>query len=86
PSTCSGCYTAAAGHIYLTNQRIIYLPTPSLMGFQSLAMPLLHINQGKLTQPWFNANYFSCLVEPVYHGGLPAPSQVKLYFNEGGKQ
>ncbi|KAI8048998.1 hypothetical protein BDF22DRAFT_623418 [Syncephalis plumigaleata] len=80
----SGCYTAASGHVYLSNQRIIYLPRPSLVGFHSLAMPLLNINQGKLTQPWFNANYYSCIVEPVYQGGLPAPSHVKLYFTEGG--
>lgn len=56
---------AASGHVYLSNQRIIYLPKPSLVGFHSLDMPLLNINQGKLTQPWFNANYYSCIVEPV---------------------
>jgi hypothetical protein len=44
----------------------------------------LNIQEGKLCQPWFNANYFQCIVHPVYDGGLPAVSELKLRFKEGG--
>ncbi|RKP10279.1 hypothetical protein THASP1DRAFT_27917 [Thamnocephalis sphaerospora] len=80
----SGCYNAPAGEVFLSNHRIVYLPRPALLGFQSISIPLLNIQEGKLYQPWFDANYFRCMVDPVHGGGLPAASELKLRFKEGG--
>ncbi|CAG8635818.1 102_t:CDS:2 [Racocetra persica] len=74
----------ADGNIFITNQRVIFISRPTLPNFQSLSIPLLHLKEGKLQQPWFGANYYEACLIPVQNGGLPSPGQMKITFKEGG--
>ncbi|KAI9227746.1 MAG: hypothetical protein DHS80DRAFT_6421, partial [Piptocephalis tieghemiana] len=80
----SGSFSAKTGTLHLTNRRIVYIPTPAQPHFQSLTIPLNHAQQGRLSQPWFGVNYYTCVVYPVYGGGIKLPSETKFYFHEGG--
>lgn len=83
PANC-GEFIVKTGTLFLTNQRVIYLPTPPQAHFVSLSVPILHVKNGQIHQPWYGANYFQALVVPVAGGGIPLPAELKLTFNHGG--
>ncbi|OOF98116.1 hypothetical protein ASPCADRAFT_164377 [Aspergillus carbonarius ITEM 5010] len=78
---------SSAGQIYLTNQRVVYIPAQQTKDFQSFSAPLLNVHDAHVTAPFFGPNAWMALVQPVSGGGIPAslPAvQVKVTFKEGG--
>ncbi|RHZ44444.1 uncharacterized protein CDV56_103061 [Aspergillus thermomutatus] len=78
---------SGTGQIYLTNQRVVYIPSQKSKDFQSFSAPLLNIHDSHVTAPFFGPNLWISLVQPVSGGGIP-PSlpavQLKVIFKEGG--
>ncbi|TPX35781.1 hypothetical protein SmJEL517_g01916 [Synchytrium microbalum] len=91
-------YSSKTGSLYLTNLRMIYVPTPLLETLKTFNVPLENVRDGKFVQPWFDANRYegmlcdllfgslisSSAVIPVPHGGLKERGTMKLTFREGG--
>lgn len=78
---------SSGGVAYLTNQRIVYLPTRPTVDFQSFSAPLLNLHDSHITVPWFGPNAWQAAIQPVAGGNLPsshAVIELKLTFNEGG--
>ncbi|PWY87598.1 ubiquinol-cytochrome c reductase complex 17 kd protein [Aspergillus heteromorphus CBS 117.55] len=78
---------SGTGQIYLTNQRIVYVPSQPTKDLQSFSAPLLHVHDTHVTAPFFGPNAWLALVQPVPGGGIPAslPAvQLKVTFKEGG--
>jgi hypothetical protein len=76
-------YHVQGGVLYLTNVRVVYVP----IGFKflkSLNIPLPNLKQGKLIQPWWDANRYEGIVEPVPNGGLRLEGSLKFIFRSGG--
>ncbi|KAI9688330.1 MAG: hypothetical protein M1822_001278 [Bathelium mastoideum] len=79
--------SSSAGCIYLTNRRIVYLPSTPTPTLQSLTVPLLNLHDTHVTAPWFGPNVWASLVQPVSGGGLPAQHaafELRLTFRDGG--
>ncbi|RJE25299.1 hypothetical protein PHISCL_02388 [Aspergillus sclerotialis] len=78
---------SSSGNIYLTNQRIIYLPAQKTKELQSFSAPLLNVYDSHVSAPFFGPNVWTALVQPVSGGGIPASLhavQLKVSFKEGG--
>ncbi|KAF2830707.1 hypothetical protein CC86DRAFT_166322 [Ophiobolus disseminans] len=76
-----------SGVVYLTNRRIIYLPVSPTPTLQSFAVPILNVADSRVTAPWFGANKWEALVQPVSGGGIPpqhAELDMVMEFKEGG--
>lgn len=76
-----------AGTAYITNQRLVYLPTKTSSDFKSFSSPILNLQDTHIHAPFFGANYWVGLCKPVPGGGVPPPHpmvEVKLTFREGG--
>lgn len=76
-----------AGRAFLTNRRLVYIPTKPTPTFQSFAAPILNFHDAHVTAPWFGANQWIAAVQPVTGGGISAQYsllEVKLTFNDGG--
>lgn len=75
-------YTAEKGHVYLSNQRVVYVaPAPTSgagEGIETLSVPYTHFRDGHLHQPWLGANYYQAICIPAREGGLSV-SQVSLF-------
>ncbi|CAO3688797.1 unnamed protein product [Umbelopsis vinacea] len=84
PGTSGGAWHDSNGTVFLSNQRIIYLPRQPTEHFRSFHVPLLSLKNCRYEQPWFAANYISGHVIPVAGGGLSKPGDLKLTFKEGG--
>ncbi|RAO65737.1 uncharacterized protein BHQ10_001749 [Talaromyces amestolkiae] len=79
--------SSSSGRLYLTNQRIVYLPTEPNERIQSFTAPLLNLHDSHVSAPWFGPNAWTVLAQPVSGGGIPASLQLvelKVTFNEGG--
>ncbi|OJD25399.1 hypothetical protein ACJ73_03235 [Blastomyces percursus] len=78
---------SSTGRVYLTNQRVVYLPAHSTPQFQSFSAPLLNLQDTHVSAPFFGPNLWVSQVKPVPGGGIP-PShvslQLKLTFKDGG--
>ncbi|KAL1965059.1 hypothetical protein VTN77DRAFT_6119 [Rasamsonia byssochlamydoides] len=78
---------SSSGCIYLTNQRIVYLPSQPNDQLQSFTAPLLNIHDSHVSAPFFGPNVWTAIVQPVSGGGIP-PSlpvvELKVTFKEGG--
>ncbi|KAE9370392.1 hypothetical protein N431DRAFT_33206 [Stipitochalara longipes BDJ] len=76
-----------AGVVYITNQRIVYLPSTSTPELQSFSAPILHLQDTYVRAPFFGANYWVALCKPVPGGGIPPNNsavELRLTFREGG--
>ncbi|EHK99888.1 putative UPF0664 stress-induced protein C29B12.11c [Glarea lozoyensis 74030] len=76
-----------SGIVYVTNQRIVYLPTTPTAELQSFSAPILNLQDTFVRAPFFGANYWTATVKPVSGGGIPATHsavELKLTFKEGG--
>ncbi|KAI8935229.1 hypothetical protein NX059_007818 [Plenodomus lindquistii] len=76
-----------SGVIYLTNRRLIYLPISPTPTLQSFAVPILNVTDSRVTAPWFGANKWEAIIQPVAGGGIPpqhAELDVVMEFKEGG--
>ncbi|KAK5958595.1 hypothetical protein OHC33_000438 [Knufia fluminis] len=90
--------TSSDGTVYLTNQRIIYLPRPAphstitsnVPSFKSFSCGLLNLHDTHLVMPWFGPNAWTAVVETVPGGGLHSPGagsagiELRFTFKEGG--
>lgn len=80
--------THANGVLYLTNQRIIYLPDKPTERLKSFASMILKIHDSHVTYPLFGSNSWIASCQPVQGGGIPIPStgvvELKFTFKEGG--
>ncbi|CAO3589177.1 unnamed protein product [Absidia cylindrospora] len=83
PGTSTG-YWSSQGLLYLSNRRIVFIPSSPTEQFQSLNIPILHLKNWTLEQPWFGANYIEGIVIPVPGGGLVKNGKLTLTFREGG--
>ncbi|KAL9616197.1 MAG: hypothetical protein Q9160_008908 [Pyrenula sp. 1 TL-2023] len=87
PGNSSVSISSASGIVYLTNQRIVYLPTNPSPNLESFSCPLLNLHDTHITAPFFGPNAWTALLQPVPNGGIPStPSaiELKLTFKEGG--
>ncbi|KAF2234011.1 hypothetical protein EV356DRAFT_486036 [Viridothelium virens] len=78
---------SSAGHVYLTNRRVVYLPSSPTPTLQSFTVPLLNLHDTHVTAPWFGPNVWTSLLQPVSGGGIPAQHaalELKLTFKDGG--
>lgn len=75
-----------AGTVYLTNQRVLFLPEKGSPQFQSFSASLLNLHDTHISFPWFGPNAWIALVQPVPNGNIPQNHHVelKLTFKEGG--
>ncbi|CAI6321244.1 unnamed protein product [Periconia digitata] len=76
-----------SGVVYLTNRRFIYLPVTPNADLQSFAVPILNVQDTRVTAPWFGANKWEAVVQPVFGGGIPAQFaelELVMEFKEGG--
>ncbi|ETN43377.1 uncharacterized protein HMPREF1541_02536 [Cyphellophora europaea CBS 101466] len=75
-----------AGVLYLTNQRIVYLPEKVGPDFQSFSASLLNLHDTHTVLPWFGPNAWVAIVEPVAGGNIPQEHHIelKITFNDGG--
>jgi WW domain-binding protein 2 len=74
------------GTLYLTNQRVVYLPGSPTEAFKSFSASLLNLHDSHMTMPWFGPNAWEALVQPVAGGNIPDNHHVelKLTFKDGG--
>ncbi|PGH02047.1 hypothetical protein GX51_04859 [Blastomyces parvus] len=78
---------SSTGRVYLTNQRVVYLPAHSTPQFQSFSAPLLNLQDTHVSAPFFGPNIWTAQVKPVPGGGIPPDHvslQLKLTFKDGG--
>ncbi|KAL3423640.1 ww-domain ligand protein [Phlyctema vagabunda] len=76
-----------AGVVYITNQRIVYMPTSPTPDLQSFSSPILNLQDTYVRAPFFGANYWTALCKPVPGGNIPSahPSvELRMTFREGG--
>jgi len=76
-----------SGVVYLTNRRMIYLPVAPTPQLQSFAVPILNVTDSRVTAPWFGANKWEAIIQPVQGGGIPsqhAELDLVMEFKEGG--
>ncbi len=76
-------YHCTKGCLYLSNIRVIYVPV-GYQFFKNLNIPLPNLKHGKLIQPWWDANRYEGIVEPVPNGGLRLEGSLKFIFRSGG--
>lgn len=76
-----------AGIVYITNQRLVYLPTNPTSELQSFSCPILNTQDTYVRAPFFGANYWIGTCKAVQGGGIPpthATVEIRLTFREGG--
>lgn len=75
-----------SGTLYLTNQRLVYLPGKPSAEFKSFSASLLNLHDTHVTVPWFGPNGWVALVQPVAGGNIPQNHHIelKLTFKDGG--
>ncbi|CZS95975.1 uncharacterized protein RAG0_05453 [Rhynchosporium agropyri] len=76
-----------AGVVYITNQRIVYLPSIPTPELQSFSSPILNLQDTFVRAPFFGANYWIALCKPVDGGNIPpthAGVELRFTFRDGG--
>lgn len=66
---------------------MIYLPVNPTPQLQSFAVPILNVTDSRVTAPWFGANKWEAIIQPVQGGGIPpqhSELDLVLEFKEGG--
>lgn len=84
--------TSSDGNLFLTNQRLIYLPgakstvVNNTATFTSFSAPLLNLHDTHLVMPWFGPNSWTALVQPVPGGNMFGDNgvELKVTFKDGG--
>jgi len=75
------------GVAYLTNQRVVYLPTTPTKDLQSFTAPLPNLRDTHVVMPWFGSNSWIAALKPQPSGNITpghAKYDLKFVFNEGG--
>ncbi|KAJ9618705.1 hypothetical protein H2203_008909 [Taxawa tesnikishii (nom. ined.)] len=79
--------SSSSGTLFLTNRRIIYLPSTPTPQLQSFAAPILNLLDTHVTAPWIGPNVLVAMVRPVQGGGVPPAHpalELKVTFRDGG--
>ncbi|RPB03935.1 hypothetical protein L873DRAFT_1799904 [Choiromyces venosus 120613-1] len=85
--------SSSTGTAYITNQRIVYIPTTKTGEFESFACPIANLHDTHVAPPFFGPNVWKAVVQPVANGGLGgggngggggAGVELKLIFKDGG--
>lgn len=66
---------------------MIYLPVTPTPALQSFAVPILNVADSRVTAPWFGANKWEAIIQPVQGGGIPpqhSELELVMEFKEGG--
>jgi hypothetical protein len=66
---------------------MIYLPVTPTPTLQSFAVPILNVSDSRVTAPWFGANKWEAIIQPVAGGGIPPQHDhldLVMEFKEGG--
>jgi hypothetical protein len=66
---------------------VVYLPSTPTPGLDSFAAPILNLHDTHVSVPWFGANVWTALVQPVPGGGISTQCQaieLKITFKDGG--
>jgi hypothetical protein len=74
-------------HGKLISIQIIYLPVSATPALQSFAVPILNVTDSRVTAPWFGANKWEGVIQPVHGGGIPpqySELEMVMEFKEGG--
>ncbi|KAI9375295.1 hypothetical protein BJX61DRAFT_170334 [Aspergillus egyptiacus] len=78
---------SSTGRVYLTNQRVVYIPEKRSTELESFSAPLLNLHDSHVSSPFFGPNAWNAVVQPVPGGGI-SPSlpavQLKVTFKDGG--
>jgi hypothetical protein len=67
--------------------QIVYLPATPTPEFKSFSSPILNLQDTHVRAPFFGANYWIALCQPVSGGGIPESQpaiEVRLTFRDGG--
>lgn len=75
------------GIAYITNQRIVYLPSNPKPALKSFSCPILNIQDTYIHSPFFGANSWFGTCKPVPGGGIPTAFsvvEIKFVFRDGG--
>lgn len=77
---------SSTGTVYLTNQRVVYLPERPSPEFKSFSASLLNLHDTHIQFPWFGPNAWIALLQPVPGGNIPQEHHIelKITFKEGG--
>ncbi|KAI0204598.1 hypothetical protein F4808DRAFT_349423 [Astrocystis sublimbata] len=76
-----------SGTTYITNQRLIYLPSNPTEQFKSFSTKILGCQDGRMRSSWVGPWYWEASVRPVPNGNIPtdfARVTLKLTFKDGG--
>ncbi|CUS11825.1 unnamed protein product [Tuber aestivum] len=86
PGTQPLSISSSTGTAYITNQRIVYIPTTKTSDFESFACPIANLHDTHVAQPFFGPNVWKAVVQPVANGGLGGGGgvELKLVFKDGG--
>ncbi|KAL8818532.1 MAG: hypothetical protein Q9223_002855 [Gallowayella weberi] len=79
--------SSSGGTAYITNQRIVYLPTTPTPQLQSFSAPILNLQDTHVDAPFFGANSWTGILKPVTGGGIPrnhAYIKISMTFKDGG--
>ncbi|KAI4187931.1 MAG: hypothetical protein LQ348_003994 [Seirophora lacunosa] len=72
---------------YVTNQRVVYLPSAPTAQLQSFSAPILNLQDTHVEAPFFGANSWTGILKPVSGGNIPAHHayvKLSMTFKDGG--
>ncbi|KAK5661996.1 hypothetical protein OQA88_10107 [Cercophora sp. LCS_1] len=75
------------GIVYITNERVIYLPATPGHGFRSFFSPILNFTDTHVQSSWIGPWSWGGVVKPVPGGGIPMDVpriEAKFIFKDGG--
>jgi len=80
---------SSTGTAYITNQRVVYIPTTKTPDFESFACPIANLHDTHVAPPLFGPNAWKAIVQSVANGGLGGGGggggvELKLVFKDGG--
>lgn len=87
PGTQPWSVKSDGGVVYLTNQRLVYIPTNPHPDLENFSCPILNLVDTYVRAPFFGANYWTATVRPVSGGGIPPTHlvvELRMTFRDGG--
>ncbi|KAI0011495.1 hypothetical protein F4779DRAFT_572981 [Xylariaceae sp. FL0662B] len=76
-----------SGTAYITNQRLIYLPSKPTEQFKSFSSKILSCQDSRMFSSWIGPWYWETMVRPVPDGNIPPEFprvNLRLTFKDGG--
>lgn len=76
-------YVVAAGTLYLTTMRLIYISTTPQAMLDSFSVPLLNCTEVRTVSPWFSSKRFESTILPIPNASLSQPLTLRIQFDQG---